>query len=54
VRFWRRKFKHFDAQTFDIALKSRRHVSKHHPFYFQKKVLRELAEGQAVFFTKER
>lgn len=39
VAYWRRKFSHFDPETFDNALKSRRYVSKHHPLYFQKKVL---------------
>ncbi len=43
VRFWRKKFSHLDDNTFHVALKSRRHVSKHHPLYFQKKVLEHLA-----------
>ncbi len=37
--YWKKKFKHFDKDTFGIALKSRRYVSKHHPLHFQKKVL---------------
>ena len=44
VGYWRRKFRHFDQPTFDHALKSRRYVSKHHPLYFQKKVLEAYAE----------
>lgn len=40
VGFWRKKFKHFDEGTFDLALKSRRYVSKHHPLHFQEKVLK--------------
>ncbi len=47
VGFWRRKFPHFDEGDFNVALKSRRHVSKHHPLYFQKKVLRLLEEKKA-------
>ncbi len=43
VKFWKRKFQHFDDRTFNEALKSRRYVSKHHPMYFQQKVLRHLA-----------
>jgi hypothetical protein len=39
VGFWQRKFKHLDARTFDLALKSRRGISKHHPLHFQQKVL---------------
>lgn len=44
VGFWKRKFRHLDAGTFDVALKSRRYVSKHHPLYFQKKVLDAFAQ----------
>ncbi len=43
VGYWRRKFRHFDDNTFDGALKSRRYVSKHHPLYFQKSVLEYLS-----------
>ena len=39
VGFWKKKFKHFDLDAFNIALKSRRYVSKHHPLHFQEKVL---------------
>jgi len=39
VGFWKKKFKHFDPDAFNIALKSRRYVSKHHPLHFQEKVL---------------
>jgi hypothetical protein len=44
VGFWRRKFSSFDQQTFDLALKSRRYVSKHHPLGFQQRVLRAFEE----------
>ena len=40
VKYWRRKFHHFSSDKFDAALKSRRHVSKHHPLHFQERVLR--------------
>lgn len=39
VSYWRRKFRHLDANTFDGALRSRRYVSKHHPLYFQQRVM---------------
>lgn len=39
VAYWRRKFRHFDEKTFDGALRSRRYVSKHHPLYFQQRVM---------------
>lgn len=38
---WEKKFKHFDAATFDLTMRTNRGVSKHHPRNFQKKVLRE-------------
>jgi hypothetical protein len=41
VGFWRRKFRHFDPDHFELALKSRRYVSKHHPLGFQNRVLRQ-------------
>lgn len=39
VAYWRRKFRHFDESTFEGALRSRRYVSKHHPLYFQQRVM---------------
>ncbi len=44
VGYWRKKFKHLDDSTFSVALKSRRHISKHHPLFFQKKVLDYLSQ----------
>lgn len=44
VGFWKRKFKHFTAKHFDIALKSRRYVSKHHPLGFQERVMNKYEE----------
>ncbi len=45
VSFWKRKFRHLDEGTFDLALKSRRGVSKHHPLHFQQKVLDRFEEN---------
>lgn len=39
VKYWEKKFKHFNTIDFKIALKSRKYVSKHHPLNFQSKVL---------------
>lgn len=39
MRFWQKKFKGMDTQDFEVALKSRRYVSKHHPRHFQRSVL---------------
>ncbi len=48
VGYWQRKFSDFDRSDFDVALKSRRYVSKHHPLFFQKKVLDALGERVGV------
>ena len=45
VRFWKKKFRHLDAGTFDLALKSRQGISKHHPLHFQQKVLMQFEEN---------
>jgi hypothetical protein len=42
--FWKRKFNDLDQKVFDIALKSRKYVSKHHPQHFQHRVLNALEE----------
>lgn len=49
TNFWKKKFAHFDEATFQLALKSNRGVSKHHPLGFQTKVLRRLGELTAAF-----
>ncbi|MEM6725047.1 MAG: nucleotidyltransferase domain-containing protein [Bacteroidota bacterium] len=36
---WKRKFKSLDLDHFEVALKSRKYVSKHHPNHFQRRVL---------------
>lgn len=36
---WRRKFPHLDHQDFELALKTHKGVSKHHPQLFQNKVM---------------
>lgn len=37
--YWRRKFSDMDVRTFDLALRTRTYVSKHHPRNFQQRVL---------------
>ena len=39
LKYWKRKFRDFDTTTFDLRLRSRKNVSKHHPHGFQEKVL---------------
>jgi len=46
---WRRKFPQFDAERFELALRSRTYVSKHHPRNYQKKVLTAFASGLHAF-----
>jgi hypothetical protein len=41
---WKSKFKTLDKASFDIAMKSTKNVSKHHPQNFQKKVIDTLNE----------
>lgn len=38
---WKKKFGHLQKQDFDVAFKTRKHISKHHPGNFQSKVLTE-------------
>jgi predicted nucleotidyltransferase len=44
VRFWKIRFGHMKAEEFNVALKSTKNVSKHHPSNFQKKVINSLNE----------
>jgi hypothetical protein len=49
LKFWKKKFRHFDDSTFDFRLRSRKNVSKHHPLGFQEKVLSGYSERIAAF-----
>ncbi len=42
VKRWKKKFKNFDAEKFELALRSRKGISKHHPQDFQTVVLQKL------------
>lgn len=46
---WKKKFRDFDSDKFDNALKSRSYVSKHHPQDFQNKVLTAYEERIQTF-----
>jgi len=49
-RRWRRLYGHLYAkEDFDIAFKTRRHVSKNHPNHYQKKILK-LYQGKLLEF----
>ncbi len=39
---WKLKFKHLQPEDFNIALKTTKTVSKHHPQHYQKKVIKSL------------
>ena len=49
LKRWRNKFGDFDKQKFDLTMKSRRYVSKHHPNDFQNKVLGKYADLRRAF-----
>lgn len=46
---WKKKFGGLDAERFEVAMRSRRYVSKHHPSDFQSIVLGRLYEKQRAF-----
>lgn len=52
IAFWKRKFKHLNQAAFDLALKSRPGISKHHPLHFQEKVLRRFEENLKALKSK--
>ncbi len=41
LRFWRKKFSWMSDETFQLALKSKKYLSKHHPSNYQIRVLRK-------------
>ena len=49
LKRWERKFGTFDPSTFDLAMKSRKYVSKHHPNNFQQKVLTRMKDLQKKY-----
>lgn len=44
ISYWQRKFKHLHPDAFDVALKSKRYVSKHHPLHFQQQILERMTQ----------
>lgn len=49
---WKRKFKHFNPDEFDLNLRTRKNVSKHHPNGFQLKVMKAFNENVLRFEKK--
>lgn len=46
---WKKKFTHFSAEEFDLNLRSRKNVSKHHPRGYQKTVLESFQNKVSAF-----
>lgn len=49
VNAWKRKFKNFSDWEFELNLRSKKNVSKHHPRGFQIRVIKEFAEKMKDF-----
>ncbi|MEM7038310.1 MAG: nucleotidyltransferase domain-containing protein, partial [Bacteroidota bacterium] len=49
LRRWKKKFSDFDDAKFDVTLRSRKYVSKHHPSDFQARVTNALRDKIAAF-----
>ncbi len=52
LKRWKRKFSDFNSDKFDLTMKTRRYVSKHHPNDFQNKVLNKYADLKNDFRKK--
>jgi len=52
LKRWQAKFPDFDEESFEVALRSRKYVSKHHPRRFQQIVTQKLAEKEIDFQAK--
>lgn len=48
---WQKKFPNFDADKFELTMRTNRGVSKHHPRNFQEKVLKGFEERKAKIKT---
>ena len=42
IRFDEKRYGELDENTFGLAFKTRKNISKHHPNFFQKKILESL------------
>ena len=49
LRHWKKKFNTFDETEFDLHMRSRKNVSKHHPNAFQQRVLKAHADKITAF-----
>jgi len=39
LKRWKKKFSHFREEDFEVAMRTRKNVSKHHPNHFQEKIM---------------
>lgn len=49
LKRWEKKFPHFDQRKFEVTLRSRKYVSKHHPADYQARVIGKLNEKIEAF-----
>lgn len=54
LSIWHKKFNHFNKDDFDLNMRTRKNVSKHHPSGFQQKVLKQWALNKEAYFRKHR
>lgn len=52
LKRWKKKFSHFGDEEFELAMRSERNVSKHHPSNFQIQVLEYLEDGMRAYNQK--
>ncbi len=52
VNRWKKKFPHLSDDEFELALRSKKDVSKHHPNNFQHRVLQAITQQRAAFEVK--
>ena len=52
LKQWQKKFGDFDKERFELTLRTRKYVSKHHPSHFQKKVSDRLQVLKDQFETE--
>ena len=50
---WKKKFSSFDKSTFDLTMKTRPYISKHHPQDFQSHVLNRYSALKEQFETEK-
>ena len=52
LNHWKNKFQHFDPETFDLRLRSKKNESKHHPLGYQERILHQF-ENNILNFEKK-